>query len=143
MIATIRMNWIIGLVAFVFTFALSISNNLLMTTLLSSTYAFIILFVLTFVFRWVLGRFAGLNPSVDGAIGQISDESSVGQNLDLSTPADDEGTKQLLASQMNGNDAYSEASDLAFSPLSPPKLATKNNLNPEQLAGALRRMSED
>ena len=35
------------------------------------------------------------------------------------------------------------SNEVQFSPLNPPKLVTKNNLDPEQLAGALRRMSED
>lgn len=140
MIGTIRINVIVASLACLFTFALSISNNLFLSSLIKSGYSFLILFVVTFGFRWVLGLLIGSVPSLENA-SPANDSSSVGNNLDLITsPDEDEETRELMKSNLANNNA-SLSND--FSPLKPPKLVTKNNLDAEQLAGALRRMSED
>lgn len=143
MIGNIRINVIVASLAGLFTFALSIGNNLLMTTCLRSVYSFLILFVLTFGFRWVLGLMIGAEYAAGGSSRvNASSESSVGQALDMTTPDEDEETRQLMKANL-GNNNNSPSKEMEFSPLNPPKLVTKNNLDPEQLAGALRRMSED
>lgn len=140
MIGTIRINVIVASLACLFTFALSISNNLFLSSLIKSGYSFLMLFVVTFGFRWVLGLLIGNVPSLENA-SPANDSSSVGNNLDLITsPDEDEETRELMKSNLGNNNA-SLSND--FSPLKPPKLVTKNNLDAEQLAGALRRMSED
>ncbi|MNI25460.1 hypothetical protein D3C73_791100 [compost metagenome] len=140
MIGTIRINLIVAGVAFLITFVLSVGNNLFMITCLRSFYSFLILFVLTFGFRWVLGAVGGVNRFTS----EDSDEaaaidSHVGKKLDLETPDDDEATRQMMKANMG----TIPDEDHLFTPLNPPKYASKNNLDPEQLAGALRRMSED
>jgi energy-coupling factor transporter transmembrane protein EcfT len=145
MIGTIRINWIVSLVAGIFTFLLSVGNNLLLTTCLRSLYSFVILFILTFVFRFLLAVFGGTDfftPLGSGQSESESDEGHLGSQLDLATPDVDEATRQMLRKNMD-NPGQTFDDDLPFSPLTPPKLITKNNLDPEQLAGALRRMSED
>ncbi|MEW9697697.1 hypothetical protein [Paenibacillus sp. SI8] len=143
MIGTIRINVIVAALAGILTFALSIGNNLLLTTCLRSFYSFLILFVLTFGFRWVMGLLTGAellakNQSTDTAVNE-----AVGQTLDLTTPDDEDAvTREMLKSNQRLNPSI-DATEHQFSPLNPPKLVTKNNLDPEQLAGALRRMSED
>ncbi|KRE83165.1 hypothetical protein ASG89_13680 [Paenibacillus sp. Soil766] len=139
MIGTIRINLIVALLAGIFTFTLSIGNNLFLSSCIKAGYCFLILFVLTFGFRWVLGLLIGPVSSLEDS-SLVNSSSEVGQNLDLSTPDEDEETRQLMKSN-HTKDAHSN--DMQFSPLNPPKLVTKNNLDPEQLAGALRRMSED
>ncbi|NEW05570.1 hypothetical protein GK047_05995 [Paenibacillus sp. SYP-B3998] len=144
MIGTIRINLIVAALAGLFTFALSIANNLLLTTCLKSLYSFVILFVLTFGFRWVLGVMTGFDhregkQSLDNY--EVND--AVGQTLDMTTPDDeDAATREMLKANLDPNHSK-HAAETQFSPLNPPKLVTKNNLDPEQLAGALRRMSED
>ncbi|WNR46668.1 hypothetical protein [Paenibacillus roseipurpureus] len=144
MIGSIRINVIIASLACLFTFALSIGNNLFLTSCLKALYSFLILFIVTFGFRWVLGFLLGTFPMPENGAHPGTDEnsSSVGQTLDLITPDEDDVTREMMKSQMANNQAQS-ATDMQFSPLNPPKLVTKNNLDPEQLAGALRRMSED
>jgi hypothetical protein len=143
MIGTIRINVIVASLAGLFTFALSIGNNLLLSTCLKSTYSFLILFVLTFGFRWVLGVMIGAEHAAGGAsYANSTIESSVGQSLDLTTPDEDEETRELMKANLGSNNSLL-SNEAQFSPLNPPKLVTKNNLDPEQLAGALRRMSED
>jgi hypothetical protein len=143
MIGTIRINFIVAGLAGLFTFGLSIGNNLLLTSCLKCMYSFVILFILTFGFRWVLGLMIGAEHAASHSQdANMTPDSSVGQTLDLTTPEEDEETRELLKANLGNNHAPSSA-DMQFSPLNPPKLVTKNNLDPEQLAGALRRMSED
>ncbi|MFC5448364.1 hypothetical protein [Paenibacillus aestuarii] len=142
MFGTIRINFIVAALAAVLTFALSISNNLLLTTCLRSLYSFIILFVLSFVFRWVVGFMIHLDNANPKHVNEEPAQPAVGQTLDLTTPDEDAETRELLKANMNAVPS-SPANDTQFSPLNPPKLVSKNNLDPEQLAGALRRLSED
>ncbi|MGG1551163.1 hypothetical protein [Paenibacillus ferrarius] len=143
MIGTMRINVIVASLAGLFTFALSIGNNLLLSTLLKSVYAFLILFVLTFGFRWVLGLVAGAGEaSHKTSADPMQENGQLGQNLDMVTPNEDGETLELMKSNLSNQNADS-LSDMQFSPLNPPKLVTKKELDPEQLAGALRRMSED
>jgi hypothetical protein len=142
MIGTIRINLIVALLAGIFTFTLSIGNNLFLSSCIKAGYSFLILFIVTFGFRWVLGLLIGPVSSLEDS--SLEDSSSaVGQNLDLSTPDEDEETRQLMKSNHTNQTKDAHSNDMEFSPLNPPKLVTKNNLDPEQLAGALRRMSED
>ncbi|MDR6883883.1 hypothetical protein [Bacillus sp. 3255] len=145
MIGTMRINVIVAALAGLLTFGLSIGNNLFLTTCLRSLYSFVILFVVTFGFRWVLGLMIGAEQAAGRADqgAPAPDASSVGQTMDLTTPDDDEETRELLKANRGTSSTTSSSADMQFSPLNPPKLATKNNLDPEQLAGALRRMSED
>jgi hypothetical protein len=142
MIGTIRINWIVSLVAGIFTFLLSVGNNLFLTSCLRSLYSFVILFILTYVFRFLLAVFGGTDFLTPRGSESGSDDGHLGSQLDLSTPDDDEATRQMLRNNMD-NPGQILDDDLPFSPLTPPKLITKNNLDPEQLAVALRRMSED
>ncbi|MBP1961085.1 hypothetical protein [Paenibacillus aceris] len=143
MIGTIRINVIVAGLACIFTFGLSIGNNLFLTSCLKSIYSFLILFVLTFGFRWVLGLMIGAEHAAARTQHEnMASDSSVGQTLDMMTPVEDEETRELLKINLGNNNAAA-AAEMQFSPLNPPKLVTKNNLDPEQLAGALRRMSED
>jgi hypothetical protein len=145
MIGTIRINWIVSLVAGIFTFFLSLGNNLFLTTCLRSLYSFLILFILTYVFRLLVTVFGGtefFTPLASEQSESESEEGHLGSQLDLTTPDDDEATRQMLRTNMD-NPGQTLDDELPFLPLNPPKLITKNNLDPEQLAGALRRMSEE
>lgn len=142
MIGTIRINLIVALLAGIFTFALSIGNNLFISSCIKSGYSFLILFVITFGFRWVLGLLIGPVSTIPDAAHPDS-SPAIGQNLDLSTPDEDEETREMMKAIHANTTKDAHSNEMQFSPLNPPKLVTKNNLDPEQLAGALRRMSED
>jgi hypothetical protein len=145
MIGTIRINLVVAALAGFLTFILSIGNNLFLTTCLKSFYSFAILFALTFGFRWVLGLMTGgIEHSSGNQLSEpITVNDTIGQTLDLTTPDDEDAvTHQMIKANRDPNQA-THGNVPQFSPLNPPKLVTKNNLDPEQLAGALRRMSED
>jgi len=141
MIGTIRWNFIIGLLSFAITFASSIVNNIWLTSLLRSTYSFLIVFALTFLFRWVLGTIAGLNrlnapDSQDG-----TEEAGKGASFDATTPDEDAALHQLLKDSL---DSKAPAADAGFAPLNPPKLSSKlDNIEPAEMAQAVRRMTDE
>jgi hypothetical protein len=139
MIGTIRWNLTLGAIGFVFTFLLSVFNNLFLTTFVRSFYCFMILFIVGFIVRWLLGTLAGLNHMTVEADGDGQDAmNDKGSTVDFSTPDEQESLNQLLKQQIDNPQAGE-----SFSPLEPPKLASKMEQNPEELAKALRRLIED
>ncbi|UJF35366.1 hypothetical protein [Paenibacillus hexagrammi] len=143
MVGTIRINLIVAALAAVFTFVMSLGNNMFVTTCLKSLYSFAILFVLTFGFRWVLGVLVTIEKTKTSmSPNDLTSDSHIGSTLDVSTPEEDHETNELLKAGLDPT-STAQASEPQFSPLNPPKLVTKNQIDPEQLAGALRRMSED
>ncbi|MFH5183194.1 hypothetical protein ACHHV8_11495 [Paenibacillus sp. TAB 01] len=141
MMGTIRWNLIIGLLSFVITFIGSISHNIWTTTLLRSFYSFIILFLLVYLFRWILGTMAGFNKLAVTDAQQDSAEENKGTALDVSTPDEEAVLHQMLKDSLDPNAA---AARPGFSPLNPPKLSTRGNAaDPGELAQAVRRMTEE
>ncbi len=138
MIGSIRWNIGLGVSGFVLTFVLSAGNNFLGLTLLRSMYSFIIVFALGFLIRWILGTVAKL-PSQRERMESAgpSDEEHRGQNIDLVTPADEHS---LNPKPLHSLDPSGE--EKKFSPLNPPKLAHMDRPTPEDLAKAVRHMSE-
>src|SRR6476620_3757575 len=130
MIGTIRINVIVASLAFLFTFALSIGNNLFLTTCLKALYSFLIVFIITFGFRWVLGLLIGTTLIQGSGTHPFEQEnsSSVGQSLDLITPNEDDVTREMMKSNLTSNQS-AQVNDAQFSPLNPPKLVTKNNVD--------------
>jgi hypothetical protein len=139
MLGTYRWNITIGFVGMVLTVLFSIGGNLLLTTLLRGFYCFIVLFILGFPLRWFLGTIIGIKDMdmiVDGESG--TDNQVKGNHIDYSTPNDED---EMRISQPGEESASSK--EQPFSPLTPPKLASKDNLDPEELVKAIRHMSED
>lgn len=138
MIGSIRWNFFVGALAFIVTFILSMSKNIWLTTVIRSFYSFALLFVLMFLCRFLLGTFAGLNrlsaqeQEAEGAEGK-------GTAVDAVTPDQDEELRELLKSGVDPN--KTAAAD--FSPLNPPKLRMKEQPSPEEMAQAVRRMSDE
>ncbi|WP_426447058.1 hypothetical protein ACP26L_24050 [Paenibacillus sp. S-38] len=143
MIGSLRWNLYTGVAAFIITFVLSIPNNIWLTTFVRSCYSFIILFLLVFACRWLLGTFAGLNglPAAQPSVmaDAAPEEPSKGQAFDAMTPDEDQELHQMLKGTMNA----SAPPEQGFAPLKPPKLSTKVQPTPEELAQAVRQMSEE
>ena len=140
MIGTIRWNALIGGLGAAATFISSYSNNILTTTLLRTLYSFVILFALVFVFRWVLGTvIGGSNPLRDHA-GPQPEDAIRGQRIDFTTPDEPSGLSGESDSPARDNREQDES---GFSPLNPPKLATRNKVDSEEMVKALRHLSED
>ncbi|MCZ8520030.1 MULTISPECIES: hypothetical protein [Paenibacillus] len=144
MIGSLRWNLYAGLAAFLITFVLSIPNNIWLTTIVRSCYSFIVLFLLVFGCRWLLGTIAGLNglpapqPSVMPAAPPAEEEGK-GSAYDAMTPDQDAELHQMLKGSMSGT----APPEPGFAPLTPPKLSTKVQPTPEELAQAVRQMSEE
>jgi hypothetical protein len=137
MIGTIRWNLLVGAISFAITLLASSFNNIWSTTLIRSCYSFVLLFVLVFLFRWVLGTFAGLDKITEND--RLTDENK-GTALDLTTPDDDESLKQMVKGSLDPNSLEAES---GFAPLTPPKLSSKANVETGDMVQALRQMSEE
>lgn len=138
MIGTVRWNLVIGALGFGFTFLLSVGDNFFTTTLLHSFYGFIIMFGVGFAVRWVLGTLAGLKEFQAMADNSIIPDEGKGTNVDSVTPGDHDELGQLLKDNRNGTDSSIEE----FTLLKPKKLASIP-AEPEELAQALRRLTEE
>ena len=117
---------------------LSISANFLVTAVWRSAYAFVIVFAVIYVFRWLFGTAAGLKQFEAGELAPGAADVA-GAAVDLSTPQD-EDLNDLLKAQLAEQSPDAPAKQ--FEPLELPKLASKDKLDPELLAESLRHMSE-
>jgi hypothetical protein len=136
MIGSLRWNFLVGIFGMFLTTLFSLNHNLFLTSLLRGIYSFIILFVFCFFIRWFLGTILEMNP-MDSTTSLGSEEDQhKGSHVDLSTPDGDE-----LISPSLQDESASEEED--FSHLNPPKLASKNKMDPEEMVKAIRKMSED
>lgn len=136
MIGTFRWNLLAGTVGFIGTLLASFHSNVWSTVLIHSIYSFLILFLFTFVVRWVLNVLilssgTGSRPILES---HESDGIRKGQSIDLSTPDD-------VGLPLNGDSGQGD--QMEFTPLNPPKLTTKLDNNPQELANALRRMTDE
>lgn len=131
MIGSWRWNAIAGASAFALIFLLSYGNNPLPTTTYRAGVSLAVVFAVTYAVRWLLGQAvkgtAAEDPQEDGATDEEA-EAGKGQSVDLMTPDDAD---------------FAGKSSQQFTPLVPPRLSTKGQqLDPEQLARAVRHMSE-
>src|SRR5690606_20811430 len=140
MIGTVRWNFILAFTGFLLTFILSAGDNFLVRALINSFYSFIILFMIGFAARWLLGTAAGLKTANSVEQGDSFDvipdvEDPRGAAFDAATPED--GSLNEMIKEQLGAEQTSE-----FVPLTPRKLASAPHEDGEQLAQALRRLTE-
>lgn len=144
MTGSMRWNIYIGATGAIITFLASFSSNILTTSLLRSLYSFVLLFIVMFAFRWVLGLLLEWNFSLKTEPG--NDSSGKGQTIDLITPDDDSTAGQGSGVEGVSTDSSSTSDEDEgsgqFSPLDPPKLATREKAPAEELAKAVRHLSE-
>lgn len=140
MIGNVRWNIILGMIAFVLTFIMSYGNNLIVRTLLHSVYSFMILFAAGFALRWILGTVVGLKQA-DSFTRTEDASEGLGAAVNEVTPDDQEQLNELLKTQLQQGD--SDQSNEPFVPLLPKKLTSVTNSEPEEMAQALRRMTEE
>lgn len=108
-----------------------------MTSLKRSLFAFIIWFLLAFIFRWVLGFMTSRADDellIEGEADAESDQR--GAHFDLTLPNDSEELNDLLKPRPEP----SIGGDTGFTPLNLPKLVSAQD--PEQLAKAVRHLTE-
>ncbi|WP_058303954.1 hypothetical protein [Gorillibacterium timonense] len=134
---SIRLPLGVALAGFVFTFFLSLSRNILSTSLIRGLLSAALLFLLGLAVKWILGVLsAPPAPNLSDALRDMpDDQNDVGRSLDLTTPAEDDELNRLIMHQ--------EPAEPSFEPLKPPKLTTKTEQSAQHLADALRTMSEE
>ncbi|PYI50391.1 hypothetical protein [Paenibacillus flagellatus] len=136
MIGTVRWNIVLGASGFILTFLLSIGNNFFLRTLLNSLYSFLILFAVAYALRWILGTLVGLKPVAPET--DAAPAEALGRTVDAVTPENEDQLNDLLKEQLNRPDP-----DATFAPLEPKKLASIPDASGEELARAVRRLTEE
>jgi flagellar biosynthesis/type III secretory pathway M-ring protein FliF/YscJ len=135
MVGTWRWNVWFGAFGALLTFVFSLSSNLLSTTLIRCSYAFLAFLVVAFGLRYVVG--VALHPSADGTSLKLAEER--GAKLDLVTPEDDDLQIRMKEQWADGkNDANS-----GFQPLKPQRLVSLDDSDPEELAKAIRSLTDE
>lgn len=139
MIGSWKWNLMISLAGTFLTFVLNIQANPLMTTLTRCVYSFLILFLIAFILRWFLGTVAGLKTIGETPM-KPANQQHKGAQVDYLTPDSSDDLSDLLKQQLRNADSQGVE---AFEPLKPPKLVKTQDMDPEELAKALRHMSEE
>ncbi|WP_219836682.1 hypothetical protein [Paenibacillus sp. R14(2021)] len=141
MIGSWRWNVSLGVGGSLLTLLFSLGSNGLGITSLRCLYAFAAFFVLTFFFRALVAF--SLKPSPSAALMHSEPmEPTRGHNIDYSTPEEDEELKSLLKNQMDSSGMLEpDQQHPGFKPLSPPKLVSTQNKEPEELAKAIRHLT--
>lgn len=141
MIGNWRWNVGLGIVGAVLTLLFSIGKNPLSVMLMRSMYAFIAFVAIAFVMRIALAFI--LRPPVMQQT-ETAEEEGKGTQLDLQTPDESDDLNQMLKSQMDSHKAHEvqqQEQSSPFKPLTPPKLVSTQNKEPEELAKAIRHLS--
>lgn len=148
MVGNIKINLWLGLIGFLITFFSSIENNLWTTSLFRGVLGFALWFFLAFVLRFVLGILA--NPagaatnkpstptsSENGQPDSSVDDPSRGGQFDVVTPDQDQELSDLLTPKPT--DTVDKG---GFAPLNPPKLVSNKQQDPEEMAKAVRHLTQ-
>ncbi|MBD8497086.1 hypothetical protein [Paenibacillus arenosi] len=145
MAGSLRWNIVGGIIGFLITtFAASMTNPL-STSIVRGVIGGVIWFGLVFGFRWIAQMLLQGSGQGDHNV-QAMEPSSVtvrGQNIDYTTP-DEQDIHAILTSSPVESSSSTAHSDQAveFTPMNPPKLVTKPPLNDEQLAQAVRHLTQ-
>lgn len=146
MAGNIKLNLWFGIIGFVITFLVSSGNNLWTTSLFRGILGFVVWFLLAFVLRFILGILA--NPA--GAVPKMptgneestqqelsQDDQDRGSHFDVVTPDQDNELHDLLTPKPADSGPKDE-----FAPLNPPKLVSTKQQDPEELAKAVRHLTQ-
>jgi|HigsolmetaGSP12D_1036236.scaffolds.fasta_scaffold00881_6 flagellar biosynthesis/type III secretory pathway M-ring protein FliF/YscJ len=140
-----RWNFGFGLFGSALTFLFSVGNNPLETTLLRCLYAFLAFTALAFGVRFVLGQL--MRPAAAARPEKPAQEQADerGAVLDLVTPDDEASLTGLIKEQWSGGQepAPAPAPSGEFKPLQPKRLVSLNNQGPEEVAQAIRRLTDE
>ncbi|GGN90350.1 hypothetical protein [Saccharibacillus kuerlensis] len=146
---TIRVNLIFALIGFVITFLFAIRTNLPVTSLIRGGIGALVWFLLAFLFRIVLGALEPLpkdNPVGNSAPpDKASDDEVRGARLDMVTPDESDELNDLLKPNADKTRNIEERTvqENDFQPLKPPKLVSMKDKDAEELAKAVRHLTED
>ncbi|QHW30044.1 hypothetical protein GZH47_03800 [Paenibacillus rhizovicinus] len=141
MIGSWRWNVSLGIGGSLLTLLFSLSSNGLAITSLRCLYAFIAFFAVTFLFRALLAFILRPSPSAALLHSDVEDAQTKGHSIDYATPDQGDELNELLKHQMDGSNMLELGQQLDFKPLSPPKLISTQNKEPEELAKAIRHLT--
>lgn len=142
MIGSWRWNALLGIGGSLLTLLFSLDGNGPAITGLRCLYAFIVFFAVTFVFRAAVAFI--LRPSPAAALHRAAaddEQAATGHAIDYSTPDEGDELNELLRRQMDGSASPEPERQPEFKPLSPPKLVSTQNREPEELAKAIRHLT--
>ncbi|MBM7564635.1 hypothetical protein [Paenibacillus sacheonensis] len=141
MVGSWRWNVTLGIGGSLLTLLSSLDSNGLAITSLRCLYAFLAFFIVGFLFRALMAFI--LRPTPAAAMHQagMDDEQTKGNAIDYSTPEQGDELNDLLKQQMDGNVRIEPGLQTEFTPLSPPKLVSTQNKEPEELAKAIRHLT--
>jgi len=134
MLGSVRWNLTMGALGLLLAFIFSLGNNGFVVSSMRGLYGFAAFFLLAYILRGALHIIVG-SPGAAGTPEQPNDPN-VGTNVDMSTPTEDEDLNELLKSQLEGG-------ELGFKPFEPTRLVSTQNKEPEQLAEAIRHLTEE
>jgi hypothetical protein len=133
---TVRNSLLLALIGFALTLFFSLSTNIFSTSLVRGLVSGAVLFVIGSAAQWILGQVAQPGTPPQRADRPVN-PGSLGRTLDLSTPNEQEELNRIIKQS-----DLPQAAEAAFEPLHPPQLTTKTDHKAQQLADALRTMSE-
>ncbi|SEN32918.1 hypothetical protein [Paenibacillus sp. OV219] len=142
MLGSWRWNVSLGIGGSLLTLLFSLSSNGLAISSLRCLYAFFAFFVLAYLFRALLAFILQPGSTAPATINvEQEQDPAIGQSVDYSTPESSEDLNQLLKNQLDGSVEQASGKKLAFQPLTPPKLVSTQNREPEELAKAIRHLT--
>ncbi len=121
---------------------LSLSNNPLGTSLLRGLYAFLAFAALALVVGFVLGQLLATGKPAPSGAEVPPDRGSV---LDLTIPDEGEALSEMMKEQWaDGKSATAtDGEAVSFQPLQPKRVVSLDNPNPEEVAQAIRRLTDE
>jgi len=141
MIGSWRWNVGLGLFGVVLTLLFSLGSNGLEVSALRSVYAFIAFFLLAYLFRMVLAAVLRGSAAESFQEPDPITEENKGGTVDMSTPDETDQLNEMLKLQLDGNVKTDTDEQAPFQPLTPPKLVSTQNKEPEELAKAIRHLT--
>ncbi len=132
-----------GVFGALLTCVISLSNNPLGTTLLRSLYAFLAFAALALAAGFVLGQL--LSPGKQLAASGADASPDRGSMLDLTTPDEGEALSEMMKEQWaDGKPETTKDEGVKdFQPLQPKRVVSLDNPNPEEVAQAIRRLTDE
>lgn len=157
MIGSFRWNLTIAIIAAIMTvwFA-TMNHNPWPVVIVRSLTSFVVLFVLTYLFRFLIALIVGERPESERRQSAEEQSDMIGASVDLATPAEDiswplpnqEAGKET-ASEKQSAEPSVEQSAQSFQAFEPPNIILKDpsqdevNVDPQTAVKAIRRLTED
>ncbi len=142
MLGSVRWNLAMGAFGLLLAFIFSLGNNDFVVSILRGVYAFAAFFLLGYLLRGALHIIVGSTTITEQTEQQHPEDPNVGTKVDMTTPAEGEDLNELLKSQLEGPLGSSQGGEM-FKPFEPTRLVSTQNKEPDELAQAIRHLTEE